>query len=179
MCSNKVPNIFHKYNTNKIITIVKASSDPSFSSQCPQKPILRPPVFTCLDKDCIQEESEAQTSTSLTPSMRSRKRHHRTNSGSPRNSSCSRSSSYRNSMLIDIGTQTDYMDYSENDMSPISQPSSVGPSTKSSMPRRVILEQKIGNEEEDEGANGNGTVQLHYMLQPINPGTFLFFIAFF
>ncbi|XP_045462128.1 mitogen-activated protein kinase kinase kinase 13-B isoform X2 [Harmonia axyridis] len=150
-------------------------TSPDSPQICPQKPILRPPVFTCLEKDCIQEESEAQTSTSLTPSMRSRKRHHRTSSGSPRNSSCSRSSSYRNSMLIDIGTQTDYMDYSETDMSPISQPSSVGPSTtKLTMPRRVILEQKIADENEDEGANGNGTVQLHYMLQPINPGIPIF-----
>ncbi|KAL3284694.1 hypothetical protein HHI36_018843 [Cryptolaemus montrouzieri] len=147
-------------------------TSPDSPQICPSK--LRPPVFTCLERDSTHADSEAQTSTSQSQTVKSRKRHHRTNSGSPRISACSRSSSYRTSMLIDAGTQTDYMDFSETDMSPISQNSSVGPSAKTTMPRRVILEQQFANEYEDEGANGNGKVQLHYMLQPINPGIPIF-----
>ncbi|KAK9886827.1 hypothetical protein WA026_018479 [Henosepilachna vigintioctopunctata] len=151
-------------------------TSPDSPQICQSKQILRPPVFTCLNKDSFNEDfSVAQTSSSSqTTTIKSRKRHHRTNSGSPRNSACSRSSSYKSSTLIDAGTQTDYMDFSETDMSPISQHSSVGQSSKASMPRRVILEQQFANNDEEEGANGNGKVQLHYMLQPVNPGIPIF-----
>lgn len=109
-------------------------------------------------------DSVTQTTLTQTQSSISRKRHHRTNSGSPRNSRASRSSSSRTSIVVDAETQTDYMDISETDLSPTSSCPPSGSSISTVYPQRVILQ-----ECEDEGANGN-RVQLHYMVPHAEPG---------
>lgn len=114
-------------------------------------------------------ESTTQTTTTQT-SVGSRKRHHRTNSNSPRNSRSLRSSSSRTSIVVDAETQTDSMDMSDPDLSPTTTSPPSCPklgrgvpaaSTSSVYPQRVIL-QEFRNGIEEECANGN-CIQLHYM----------------
>ncbi|XP_018323033.1 mitogen-activated protein kinase kinase kinase 13 isoform X2 [Agrilus planipennis] len=94
-----------------------------------------------------------------------RKRHHRSNSGSPRTSGCSRSSSNRMSVLVDTETQTECMDISETDMSPSSNttastiPLSL---SRSCQPQRVILREFKDGSDEGDAYNGN-TVQICYL----------------
>ncbi|KAJ8966883.1 hypothetical protein NQ314_003247 [Rhamnusium bicolor] len=108
------------------------------------------------------------TTTTLSASITSRKRHQRTNSGSPRGSRCSRSSSSRMSAVVDAETQTDCMDISENDLSPTTSCPTTSCSTSTTpFPQRVILQQ-FSNGSDDEAVNGN-CVQLHYMVQHPQP----------
>lgn len=106
-----------------------------------------------------------------------RKRHHRTNSGSPRNSACSRPSSNRASLLIDTETQTDYMEISETDLSPnnhaaIRDIMFLPDINCSNQPQRVIL-QEVQGSFDGENSNGNA-VQIHYMSQHKEPCKYLF-----
>lgn len=114
-------------------------------------------------------EGTTQTTTTQT-SVSSRKRHHRTNSNSPRNSRCLRPSSSRTSIVVDAETQTDSMDVSDPDLSPmVSSPPSysqldgvTGNSSGSAIyPQRVIL-QEFKHGINEESGNGN-CVHLHYM----------------
>lgn len=71
------------------------------------------PLYTQLNSS---NKPETVTQTSAQTQTSKRKRHHRTNSRSPRSSGCSRSS--RCSTVVDAETQTEYMDVSETDLSP-------------------------------------------------------------
>lgn len=93
-----------------------------------------------------------------------RKRHHRTNSGSPRGSGRFRNSSTR--MSIDAETQTEYMDVSEPDTSPsgLFANNTFQSGLKLPQPQRVILQETRTSGSDDEGSNGN-RVKLHYLVQ--------------
>ncbi|XP_030753356.1 mitogen-activated protein kinase kinase kinase 13 isoform X2 [Sitophilus oryzae] len=133
------------------------------SPDSPQKNPVKAPLYTTLN--LATESVTTQTSTGSY-----RKRHHRTNSSSPRSSGFgSRASSFRASTCVDAETQTDCMDISENDLS------SPGASCQNTIlpfrtglptvyPQRVILEQMRKDHSDEEGINGN-SVQLHYMVQ--------------
>ncbi|KAF5288232.1 hypothetical protein FQA39_LY04000 [Lamprigera yunnana] len=107
---------------------------------------------------------------SASSSLKSRKRHHRTNSGSPRASASSRVSANRSSSYVDTETQTDCMEMSENDLSPGSY--SLASTVQSrvnrpNQPQRVIL-QELKQGSDGENYNGN-SVQIHYMAQHPQP----------
>lgn len=100
---------------------------------------------------------------------RNRRRHSRTSSGSFLNSACSRSSSNRTSILVDTETQTDYIDLSEKDISPMNDYASpLFPPKLSTQSQRVIL-QEIRDGSDSENSNGNA-VQLHYMSRHAESG---------
>lgn len=108
--------------------------------------------------------TSAQTQTSL-----KRKRHHRTNSGSPRSSGCSKCSTARTSLVINAETQTDYLNGSDSDVSPSPNPSGhVFPADLHTNSQKVILHEFRGD---DEGDNGN-IVHLHYVAQQTEPGSY-------
>lgn len=109
---------------------------------------------------------ESITQTVQTQTAPKRKRHHRTSTGSPRSSGCSRTSSTRTSIVVDAETQTDEMDISETDLSPSSYYSSttLQSSFKHPQPQRVIVQEIRNSESDEEGNNGN-VVHLHYMAQ--------------
>ncbi|RZC37328.1 mitogen-activated protein kinase kinase kinase 13, partial [Asbolus verrucosus] len=122
------------------------------SPDSPQTTPIKAPLFAKLNAATNSAESVTQ------PSCKFRKKHCRTNSGSPRNSA-SKTSSCRSSVVVDAETQTDSMDLSETELSPTYDlPSSV---SSKKLPQRVIL-QEIKNESDDEGYNGN-SVQLRYV----------------
>ncbi|XP_065160708.1 mitogen-activated protein kinase kinase kinase 13 isoform X3 [Atheta coriaria] len=131
-------------------------TSPECSLTSPESPkiMAAKPLYTQLNATNQPE------STTLLHSQgsKTRKRHHRTNSGSPRNS---RTSSNRTSILVDTETQTDYMDISEPDLSP----NCIKPKP-SATPQRVIL--KEFPDADLEGNNGN-CVQLHYLSQSMQP----------
>ncbi|KAJ8954614.1 hypothetical protein NQ318_003148 [Aromia moschata] len=142
-------------------------TSPECSLTSPDSPKITPakaPLYATLNP---ATDSVTQTTTTLTASTSSRKRHHRTNSGSPRGSRCSRSSSSRASVVVDAETQTDCMDISETDMSPTTSCPTTSCSTSTAFPQRVILQQ-FTNGSDDEGVNGN-SVQVHYMVQHPQP----------
>lgn len=119
-----------------------------------------------------KNEAVASAQTQTVPK---RKRHHRTNSGSPRSSGCSRNSSVRTSVVVDAETQTDYMDVSDADISPsYSSNSGFQANTRTSQPQKVIL--KEIQDSDDELNNGN-IVQLQYLAQYAQPGLSLFLPA--
>lgn len=122
-------------------------------------------------------EGTTQTATTQT-STGSRKRHHRTNSNSPRNSRSLRHSSSRTSIVVDAETQTDSMDVSDPDLSPITnsppnstQMSGTANSSTTVYPQRVILEE-FRNNVDKESRNGN-CIQLYYMEPHPEQGKFL------
>ncbi|XP_074033037.1 mitogen-activated protein kinase kinase kinase 13 wallenda isoform X1 [Leptinotarsa decemlineata] len=145
------------------------------SPDSPQIAPVKPPQYTRLKQDT---DTVLQSTTTQTASVSSRKRHSRTNSGSPRNSRCSRSSGSRTSIVVDAETQTDSMDISETDLSPTAScpPTSICPTTSCSntlvYPQRVIL-QEFRNGLSEEGSNGN-CVQLHYMVPHPEPAVQVF-----
>lgn len=105
---------------------------------------------------------ESVTMATQTQTKRNRRRHSRTSSGSFLNSACSRSSSNRTSILVDTETQTDYIDLSEKDISPMNDYASpLFPPKLSTQSQRVIL-QEIRDCSDSENSNGNA-VQLHFM----------------
>lgn len=122
--------------------------------------------------ESVTTKTSAQTQTAP-----KRKRHQRTNSGSPRGSASSRTSSFRTSIVVDAETQTDYMDVSDTDISPsYSANSGFQANTKTpSQPQRVVL-QEI-RDSDDELNNGN-IVQLRYLPQYTQPGLYLFLSYF-
>ncbi|CAG9838834.1 unnamed protein product [Diabrotica balteata] len=133
-------------------------TSPECSLTSPDSPQLIPtkaPEYSRLNTDIATHSTTTQTS------ITSRKRHQRTNSNSPRNSRCSRSSSSRMSIVVDAETQTDSMDISETDMSPTTSCATTSCASTTVYPQRVILEEFKSNVK-DEAANGN-CVQLHYM----------------
>ncbi|XP_018568344.1 mitogen-activated protein kinase kinase kinase 13 isoform X2 [Anoplophora glabripennis] len=145
-------------------------TSPECSLTSPDSPHIasnRAPLYATLNP---ATDSVTQTTTTLTATVTSRKRPHRTNSGSPRGSRCSRSSSSRTS-VVDAETQTDCMDLSENDLSPTSCPTT-SCSTSTNFPQRVILQQ-FGTGSDDESVNGN-CVQVHYMVQHPQPPVQIF-----
>lgn len=109
---------------------------------------------------------ESITQTVQTQTAPKRKRQHRTNSGSPRNSGSARTVSTRTSTVVDAETQTDEMDISETDYSPSGYHSSstLHSSFRHPQPQRVIVQEIRNSESDEEGNNGN-VVQLHYMAQ--------------
>ncbi|XP_056648259.1 mitogen-activated protein kinase kinase kinase 13 isoform X1 [Diorhabda sublineata] len=108
----------------------------------------------------LRPEPEFVTHSTQT-SVTSRKRHQRTNSNSPRSSRCSRSSSSRMSIVVDAETQTDSMDVSETDLSPMTCCPTSNCGSTTIYPQRVILEE-FQSSTKDEASNGN-CVQLHYI----------------
>jgi mitogen-activated protein kinase kinase kinase 13 len=122
------------------------------SPDSPQTTPAKAPLFAKLNTATNNAEAVAQ------PNTKFRKRHYRTNSGSPRNSA-SKSSSCRNSCVVDAETQTDSMDLSETELSPsYDLPSSL---SSKRLPQKVILHE-IKNESGDETYNGN-SIQLRYV----------------
>ncbi|XP_063910272.1 mitogen-activated protein kinase kinase kinase 13-like isoform X2 [Zophobas morio] len=122
------------------------------SPDSPQTTPAKAPLFAKLNTSTNNAESVTQSNPKF------RKRHYRTNSGSPRNSA-SKSSSCRSSCVVDAETQTDSMDLSETELSPTYDlPSSI---SSKKVPQRVIL-REIKNESDDEGYNGN-SIQLRYV----------------
>lgn len=113
--------------------------------------------------------NQAEGLTVTHSSSKSRRRHSRTNSGSPRSNGCSRISSSRSSVLVDSETQTDYMEFSENDLSPSNSNTTTIHSNTSrpSQPQRVIL-QEVLHSSDGENFNGN-SIQIHYMAQHTQP----------
>lgn len=107
---------------------------------------VKPPLFAKLD-----DVSNGAEPTVAGCNLKFRKKHYRSNSGSPRNLS---SKSSRSSTVVDAETQTDSMDLSETELSPIYDL----PSKR--IPQKVIL-REIRNESDDEGCNGN-LVQLRF-----------------
>ncbi|CAG9855934.1 unnamed protein product [Phyllotreta striolata] len=131
-------------------------TSPECSLTSPDSPqnMPAPPDYRRLNiEQDIATHSSATTQTTLT-----KKKHSRTNSNSPRNSRCSRSSSNRMSLVVDAETQTEPMDLSETDLSPAT--TSCASTTTLTYPQRVILE--------EEGTNGN-CITLHYMLPHQEP----------
>ncbi|XP_076271858.1 mitogen-activated protein kinase kinase kinase 13 wallenda isoform X3 [Rhynchophorus ferrugineus] len=132
------------------------------SPESPQNNPVKAPLYATLNP--ATESITTQTSTGSY-----RKRHHRTNSGSPRSSGFgSRASSCRASIVVDAETQTDCMDISETDLSSptVSCPNTLLPfntALPTGYPQRVIL-QEFKPSDDNEGLNGN-SVQLHYMVQ--------------
>lgn len=135
-------------------------TSPECSLTSPECNTTKSPLYTTLNP--ATESITTQTSTGSY-----RKRHHRTNSGSPRSSGFgSRTSSCRASIVVDAETQTDCMDISENDLSSptVSCNNTVmSTGTPTVYPQRVIL-QEFRRDSDDEAVNGN-SVQLHYMVQ--------------
>lgn len=127
-----------------------------------QQPI-KAPLYTQLN---ASNKPESITQTVHTQTAPKRKRHHRTNSGSPRSSACSRTSSTRTSIVVDAETQTDEMDISETDLSPSGYYSSttLHSSFRHPQPQRVIVQEIRNGDSDEEGSNGN-VVHLHYMAQ--------------
>lgn len=122
-------------------------TSPEHSLTSPESPVVVAPKRSPLPAK-LNLESESRSSSG------SRKRHHRTSSGSPRSSRTSRTS-----IVVDAGTQTDSMDISETDLSP---------AATVKYPQRVILQEfRTGSDEE--GSNGN-IVQLHYMISHSEAG---------
>ncbi|VEN45229.1 unnamed protein product [Callosobruchus maculatus] len=130
----------------------------------PDSPQITPSKAPLYTKQKPMTDTVTQTTSTHTQPVISRKRHHRTNSGSPRNSRSSRSSSSRTSIVVDAETQTDSMDISETDMSPTTSCPPSGTSTSTSYPQRVIL-QEFRGEFNDETVNGNST-QVFTRLDP-------------
>ncbi|KAL1517763.1 hypothetical protein ABEB36_001489 [Hypothenemus hampei] len=137
------------------------------SPESPQNNNKQPSLFITLNPS--NETVTTQTSTGSY-----RKRHHRTNSGSPRSSGFgSRASSCRASVVVDAETQTDCMDMSENDLSSPTiscSNTTVFPENLTALPQRVIVQQFVSDEE---GHNGN-TVQVHYMIPHSQPPVSIF-----
>ncbi|XP_050514638.1 mitogen-activated protein kinase kinase kinase 13-A isoform X3 [Diabrotica virgifera virgifera] len=149
-----------RFNTNRRRPGNQSTTptSPECSLTSPDSPQLiptKPPDYSRLNTDIATHSTTTQTS------ITSRKRHHRTNSNSPRNSRCSRSSSSRMSIVVDAETQTDSMDISETDMSPTTSCATTSCASTTVYPQRVILEE-FKSSVKDEAANGN-CVQLHYM----------------
>ncbi|XP_015833522.1 mitogen-activated protein kinase kinase kinase 13 isoform X2 [Tribolium castaneum] len=118
------------------------------SPDSPQTTPVKAPLFAKLNTATNNPESVTQSS------QKFRKRHYRTNSGSPRNSK----SSNRSSSVVDAETQTDSMDLSETELSPsFDLPVCI---TSKRVPQRVVLHE-LKAESDDEGCNGN--VQLRYV----------------
>ncbi|KAF5280522.1 hypothetical protein FQR65_LT00273 [Abscondita terminalis] len=138
------------------------------SPDSPQIPSIKSPLYT-------QGNGTGRTESLLvvhpsSSSLKSRKRHHRTNSGSPRTSASSRVPTNWTSILVDSETQTDCMEMSETDLSPSSYSlaSTIHSSTnRPSQPQRVIL-QEVQQSSDGENYNGN-SVQIHFMAQHSQP----------
>ncbi|CAH1105459.1 unnamed protein product [Psylliodes chrysocephalus] len=133
------------------------------SPDSPQTIPTKPPEYSRLK---LQPDIATQSTTTQT-TITSRKRHSRTNSNSPRNSRCSRTSSSRMSVVVDAETQTESMDISETDLSPATSCPTTSCASTTVYPQRVILQEFQGSTK-DEGTNGN-SVTLHYMIPHPEP----------
>lgn len=130
-----------------------------------QQQPTRTPLYTQLN---ASNKPVSVTQTVHTQTAPKRKRHHRTNSGSPRSSGCSRTSNTRTSIVVNAETQTDEMDISETDLSPSGCYSATTLHSSfrhSQQPQRVIMHQITANSESDEEGNNGNVVHLHYMAQ--------------
>uniref|UniRef100_A0AAR5PZK1 Mitogen-activated protein kinase kinase kinase n=1 Tax=Dendroctonus ponderosae TaxID=77166 RepID=A0AAR5PZK1_DENPD len=148
------------------------SSSPEQSLTSPESPPnIRPPKRCSCTESPNGSVQKAALYTTLNPATETvttqtstgsyKKRHHRTNSGSPRSSGFgSRASSCRASIVVDAETQTDGMDISETDLSSPTVSCNNTLLCNTGNAQKVILQQF----EDDEGQNGN-SVQLHYMVQ--------------
>lgn len=144
-------------------------TSPECSLTSPDSPQIipqKPPVYT--NSNTTNRSESLAVVHSASSSLKSRKRHHRSNSGSPRTTVSSRISNGWSSVLVDSETQTDCMEMSETDLSPscYSLASTIQSSTnRPNQPQRVILQEV---QKSPVGENGN-SVQIHYMAQHTHP----------
>lgn len=130
-------------------------------------------MYTQLNATCRPESVTSATQTTV----KVRKRHHRTNSGSMSSKSPGRSRTSSNrTTVVDTETQTDYMDISETDISPgIQCASKTFLDREIYQPQRVILHE-IRSGSDSDGCSKNGNcVKLHYIVPHAEPGKIYFF----
>ncbi|XP_017767959.1 PREDICTED: mitogen-activated protein kinase kinase kinase 12 isoform X3 [Nicrophorus vespilloides] len=138
------------------------------SPDTPHIPSPKAPFYAQLNT-ANQPESTLQQNGGCSGSGKTRKRHYRNNSGSPRSCGCS------NLHLVNTETQTDHMELSETDLSPNGCYPPAESLLLGQMPQRVILQEcrRNGSDDDDddddeERTNGN-CVQLHYLAQHSEP----------